>query len=285
MYAKYVQCAEKNRIHITLCDHDFSRWHHHDFLELVYVLEGEAEHILDGVTTIIRPGDYFFIDFNSYHEYEKTEATPSFKIINCLFMPATVDKTLAECRSLKEVVNNYLIRFESSFLSANPANHIFKDTDGSILRLTERLLAEFDQKQAGYVEIMRCLLIEVFILAMRSINRTDANVICGDYSQYIVEYIEKKYMLPITLSDIAQELYLSLPYLSMKFKQDTGLTFCKYLQKVRIEQCCRLLANTDKKVAEVAQLVGYNDQKQFHKAFKNLLGITPNEFRRTIRWK
>ncbi len=275
---------EKNRVHIFYCDHDFTREHHHDFLELVYVLEGEAEHYLNGQKAIITAGDYFFIDFNSTHAYYKTENCPAFKIINCLFMPATVDKTLAECRNLKEVVNNYLIRFESSFLSADPATHIFKDADGSILQLMERLLQEFKAKQPGFVEIMRCMLIELIILAMRSINHADANVIYGDYSQYIVEYIEKNYMLPITLTDISEKLYLSLPYLSVKFKQDTGLTFSKYLQKVRIEQCCRLLANTDKKITEAATAVGYSDQKQFHKAFKNLLGITPNEFRRTVKW-
>ncbi len=276
---------EKNRIHIFCCEDDFTRKHHHDFLELAYVLEGQAEHTLNGQVSIIGPGDYFFIDFNSSHAYTKTADTSTLKIINCLFMPATVDKTLAECRSLKEVVNNYLIRFESSFLSADPATHIFKDTDGSILRLMELLLQEFKTKRAGFVEIMRCMLIEVIILAMRSINNTDTNVIYGDYSQYIVDYIEKNYMMPITLTDIARELYLSLPYLSIKFKQDTGLTFCKYLQKVRIEQCCRLLANTEMKITETAVAVGYSDQKQFHKAFKNLLGITPNEFRRTVRCK
>ncbi len=276
---------EKNRIHIFCCEDDFSRAHHHDFLELAYVLEGEARHTLNGQVSMLRPGDFFFIDFNSTHAYTKTPETPKLKIINCLFMPATVDKTLAECRSLKEVVNNYLIRFESSFLSANPANHIFKDTDGAVLHLMERLLQEFDAKRAGFVEIMRCMLIEIIILAMRSINNTDTNVIYGDYSQYIVEHIEKNYMLPITLTDVAKELYLSLPYLSVKFKQDTGLTFCKYLQKVRIEQCCRLLANSDMKITEAAAAVGYSDQKQFHKAFKNLLGITPNEFRHTVRWK
>lgn len=75
----------------------------------------------------------------------------------------------------------------------------------------------------------------------------------------------------------------AMPYISRRFKQDTGKTFSAYLQDVRIDNVCRLLANTDLPVEAVANQVGYTDMKHFHRLFRERMGMTPRADRMMLR--
>ena len=90
-------------------------------------------------------------------------------------------------------------------------------------------------------------------------------------------------MKKITLKEISEQLSYSVPYLSKIFAEKYGMTFESCLQKTRVEQSCRLLANTDKKVIEVAECVGYSDLKFFTEIFKKFMNIPPREYRKLYR--
>jgi YesN/AraC family two-component response regulator len=62
-----------------------------------------------------------------------------------------------------------------------------------------------------------------------------------------------------------------------------GMSFNEYLQKKRIEQSCRLISNTEKKITEIAEIVGYRDVKFFNQIFKKHLKMTPREFKKIHR--
>jgi YesN/AraC family two-component response regulator len=57
------------------------------------------------------------------------------------------------------------------------------------------------------------------------------------------------------------------------------MTFKEHLNRVRIEEAARLLANTDYSVMEIAIACGYKDQSYFTKVFKKLTGLTPKQYR------
>jgi len=253
--------------------------HSHDFLELVYVTNGRAVHTLNDKTAIVKKGDYFIIDYGALHKYD-TKDEYEFEIVNCLFRPEIIDKTLFNCFSFQNLINNYLIKFNYQSLNNVPTNYIFKDEDNSIKILIEKLAKEYEAKNPGYIELMRCYLIEIIIITMRKISKKDTDLIYNNYSEYIIKYVEENYMKPITLTDLSYELNFSLPYISKRFKNDMGVSFTEYLQKKRVEQGCRLIANTEKKMSEIAELVGYADVKFFNKVFKKQLKMTPRQFKK-----
>lgn len=92
-------------------------------------------------------------------------------------------------------------------------------------------------------------------------------------------------MKSITLSGICSEIGYSLPYISTLFSKITSLSFGKYLQKVRIEKACHILANTHTNIDDVASLVGYSDVKHFRVVFRRLTGKTPSEVRSMYQQK
>ena len=55
----------------------------------------------------------------------------------------------------------------------------------------------------------------------------------------------------------------------------------EYLQKIRIEKCCELLAGSEMSIQEIAHSVGYEDAKFFQQVFKRMVKMSPREYRRT----
>ncbi|CAI6070328.1 helix-turn-helix domain-containing protein [Cohnella sp. JJ-181] len=96
----------------------------------------------------------------------------------------------------------------------------------------------------------------------------------------VVRYIEQHYNQELTLQEIANQFYLSREYISRRFKQETGENMIDFLTRIRIDKAKLLLANPNFKIAQVAEMVGYQDEKYFSKVFKKLTGVSPNQYRK-----
>lgn len=96
------------------------------------------------------------------------------------------------------------------------------------------------------------------------------------------EFIEQNYQRDIGLGDAAEAVFLNPSYLSVLFKEVTGLNFSAYLTRTRIEQAKRLLEDPATKVYEVAEHVGYADHAYFSRLFKQWVGVGPAEYRRRL---
>ncbi|MDD9266244.1 response regulator [Paenibacillus sp. GCM10023248] len=97
----------------------------------------------------------------------------------------------------------------------------------------------------------------------------------------IAEYLQKHYHEDVTLQDIASRFFLSREYISRKFKQEFAVNLSDYLGQIRMSKAKVLLRNPHLRISQVAEMVGYQDEKYFSKVFKKLEGITPNEYRKT----
>ena len=94
-----------------------------------------------------------------------------------------------------------------------------------------------------------------------------------------INYIDANYDKPITLAEIARASHLSGSRLAHIFKEQTGITIIDYLTSVRIERAKQLLLATDQNCTEICFEVGYNNQSYFTRTFKELVGMTPLQFR------
>ena len=92
-------------------------------------------------------------------------------------------------------------------------------------------------------------------------------------------YINQNYFRRITLETVAEEVHVTPSYLSMLFKQQTGLRLIEYLNRCRIEKSKELIRAGDLKIYEIAYRVGYQDEKYFHIMFKRYTGMTATQFR------
>ena len=95
----------------------------------------------------------------------------------------------------------------------------------------------------------------------------------------VKEYVEQNYAKKISLVDAAASVYLSPSYLSKLIKLRTGQSFRYLVNMARIAEAMRLLENTDKPLAEIAFLTGFEDHSYFTKVFKRHTQMNPSDYR------
>ena len=94
-----------------------------------------------------------------------------------------------------------------------------------------------------------------------------------------MEYIKNHYKESISLSDISKYVYLSPEYFSRLFKKEVGENFSSYLTIYRMKKAENLLRNTDMKICQISNEVGYSNSGYFSKAYKKYKGVSPEEDR------
>ncbi len=99
----------------------------------------------------------------------------------------------------------------------------------------------------------------------------------------LLNFIEDNYAESITLKTLSQQSGLSEKYLCRLFKTYTLKTPIEYLNAFRIEQACLTFYNQEKNITEIAFECGFNDLSYFSKIFKAIKGITPREYKQTIK--
>ncbi|OCA82067.1 helix-turn-helix domain-containing protein [Pseudobacillus wudalianchiensis] len=100
--------------------------------------------------------------------------------------------------------------------------------------------------------------------------------------QRAMAYIEKEYLNPITLEDVANYVHLSPTYFSRLFKSATGKNFVEYITYLRIEKAKALLMDLNYTVYQIASEVGYSNSHYFSRVFKTIVGKTPSDYRNSI---
>ena len=86
----------------------------------------------------------------------------------------------------------------------------------------------------------------------------------------------------LTLDEIAARATMSTRTLNRRFREQTGTTPLRWLQRTRIRKAQRLLETTSHSVERIAGEVGFGSPTSFRDLFKNLVGTSPRDYRRTF---
>lgn len=95
--------------------------------------------------------------------------------------------------------------------------------------------------------------------------------------------LQEDYARQWTLDELACRVNVSKAYMCTLFKQNTGQTIMDYLAKTRVYKAAGLLRNPHIKINEVGDLVGYADPGYFTRIFKKYFGISPSQYRGSLR--
>ena len=87
----------------------------------------------------------------------------------------------------------------------------------------------------------------------------------------------------ISRETITKELHISEGHISHLFKKETGVPLTEYITDMRIEKAKKLLTNSNDSIAEICEKIGYNYQAYFTKIFKEKTGMSPIQYRKTVR--
>lgn len=259
--------------------------HRHQFFELAYITGGSVEHTLNGEKGILREGDYFIVDYGIEHSYKNSK---NLTLINCLFLPECIDDTLSGCKVFDELLQVCFIRYYRRYFSRvkTPVNQIFHDDDKKVLALLTGMQEEYRKKQIGYEEIFRSRLMEILTLTMRKIFYQEAGkaekAAQSGMILSAIEYLDRHYREHGLLEKFCREHHYSTQYISRKFHLETGMTVLEYVQRIRVEKSCELIAGSDYSIREIGLFVGYENMKYFGRVFQKLMHMSPGEYRKMV---
>lgn len=98
----------------------------------------------------------------------------------------------------------------------------------------------------------------------------------------ITEYVMKNFDKDISLPEIADKANMAVTTFCNFFKDQFRTTFVEYLNNVRIGHACKLLAERDETVVQIAYECGFNNLANFNRQFKKYKNMTPTEYRKTV---
>ena len=121
--------------------------------------------------------------------------------------------------------------------------------------------------------------IKALIVAVNKIEELGSADACTDARMIeIMNYVQANY-IDITLDDLAENFFLSKPYLSKYIKEKSGMTFGDLVKKIRMKKAKALLKSSNMTVENIAMSVGYQNVEHFNRLFKKAYDMTPMQFR------
>lgn len=264
---------------------DFQIYTHlHDFIEIAYVYNGSGIHQINNKKYDVRKGDIYIIPPSVPHVFYPYDLSQANQLIlfNCLFTTEFLQDLQINAPILQEFVI-LLNQLNESHLS-HPTL-IAKDTSSfAIGHLYEKMHKEYELKQPGYRELLKVHLLECLLLIYRQTEEARLplqQISQGQCIYQAIDYLHQNYLNDISLDDICQHALLSKSYFCNQFKRSMGISVFQYLQKLRIEKSCELLLTSNYTVTAIGAMVGYSDYAYFNKVFKKIIGLSPNEYRKS----
>ena len=140
----------------------------------------------------------------------------------------------------------------------------------------ERMQHQF-QEQETLQDILELMLMQWNLISSEIKKQID---ISDDGVKKVQHYVKRYYHQDLSLKIVSKILNYNATYLGKKFKLETGESFSKYVDRIRIEKAQTFLGRDKMKVYEVAEKVGYCNIDYFYRKFKNHTGKSPKEWQK-----
>jgi AraC-like DNA-binding protein len=240
--------------------------HWHDFYELAYVIDGRAEHRVNGVPHELSPGSAFLMTPADFHELHTLGDQP------LSYYNVVIDPSLLESRA-DELFGSGHLRPVCAVRDMAGLHDDFG-----------RLWQEFQWDRPGAVPmrqaLLECILVEFGRgCAAQALDRPHPT--SGDQAgiKRAVLFVDHHFREPLTLAGVAAQAHLSPNYFSERFREFTGTPFQAYLQQRRLGFARSLLASTHLGVTEVCHAAGFNSLSHFGRAYRARYGESPSGYR------
>lgn len=251
-------------------------------LEQLKSIYNEAEHAVE---------EGFFYENRKINKYSETDT-------NAVAALEKMDEHLKDLYHLmkKGILKESLVQFHKileCFKEQDAGVNTIYDIGIEIVSLCKKLLSEYEKTLydiAPYERnlshrIYQCKHISEYTELLTNLIEHTVNFINVAVSKKKIviyeaeKYIEENYQKSITVSEVARSVNVSLSYLSRIYKETTGNTIINYINQKKIEKAKEYLSNTDMKIYEIAEMLGFENTTYFSYFFKKNTGISPKEYK------
>lgn len=255
--------------------------HSHTFFAVVYVLSGECPHTLDGKDAPLKKGDIAFIP---PYTTQTIEVFDDSVVLSLHIRKDTFDDIFFNILRYNNILSDF---FMSHLYSKSPAKSIVfptgddEEIQGIILEMYQEVLLD-----DGYS--WRLLNNFVPLLLAKLLRGYSDQAVITDYSKStrsensrlrLLSYINDHYR-DISLEELAAHFNYSIPHCSKLIRDETGIGFVAFVRRVKMNHAVSLLVNTKTSIADISDIVGYENPESFIRAFQKVYQMSPSAYRK-----
>lgn len=256
-------------------------WHYHPACEITLVRRGGTERWVGDTLEPLAPGDLVFLGPEIPHDYRNTplpgRRPKPVEAVVTHFMPHLLGEswhTLATMEPLRRLMERSRRGLHVGGRTRDCAESLLLKMARShglrrLILLLELLELLASSKQLSEISS------EGYLTGPRASASDRIGVVCA--------YIEQHLTTPVRVPDLARMIGLSESAFSRLFKKSTNSTVPQYINRFRIAHACRLLAETDKTVAEITRVCGYLSAAHFQRQFRKYHHRSPQAYRLSLR--
>ena len=259
-----------------ICDRKDEEIHDHDFVDIVYIIEGTGRHYINDEEFVIKAGDLLFVNYGCTHAFLVDDQLVAYNLM------IRVDYFI------KNMIKDNNLFYMLALTSFEKIQHELNDKSplvffdyserDEIFNLFRNIETELSQEKLGkssildsYINIILC---KVFRKIFMQNTRQELLI-----PQGIIDYISEHFNEKLSLGELSQKCFYSPAYFSRLFKKTFNMSFTDYIMDIRLKHCCELLKDSDYTIEKIMEECGFFDKNTFYERFKNKYGCTPSEYR------
>ena len=244
--------------------------HWHDYVEVIYLLSGSLNVIINGQKLMLAPDNMILMHPNHIHATRSDDPTTTAYVLQIALT------------FLQQHYPEYeTIQFDTVLCSA--ADPCAK------LPAVRAILHEFyllSEDAGSYCNIKRTsLLFDIVYHFARYFSaplQPQTHTISADIHSRLIaitDYINKNFRTTLSLESLADHIGLSPAYLSRFFKKYIGINFSGYMDMLRLDAAYTLVTTTKEPILQIADDCGFANYPIFVKKFQKIYGSTPLKLR------
>lgn len=252
--------------------------HIHNYFEVDFVASGQCSFVFENEERTLKNGELCIIAPHSRHDLIIDDDETS--VFCIMIRKSTFNTTFFSLMSQK----NLLSYFFRTILQGNShANYLlFYSEDLDWLKnIIRNAMSECHKGDAFSNNNCISWIHLFFSHLIRGYSKTVQfyNYQMGTDFSLVLQYIQHNYRT-LTLASLAEFFHYSEAYLSTLITQNTGCSFTALVKQLRMADAVAYLANTQMKVSEIAEYIGYNSADHFSRVFRTTYQMSPQEYRK-----
>lgn len=248
--------------------------HIHADIELFFVLDGTGDFTLEDKKYSLKKEDFIVVNSNQKHSFHSLDEN---------FLGASI---MISYVKLSRMLKKELVFFVCN--SSVEESEITEEMRNILRKIVSEQYQNKDEREiylnSLYFELLHILTTD-FQVNQDSRNYNVEEHKFDDRKYKITEYVQQNYDKDISLGDLADKLYLSVPYLSKYIKRQFGMNFIDYVNSIRLNYAVSQLLYSDKPLVRIAMDTGFASSAALNKVFKEKYNMTPTEYRGQWREK
>ena len=252
--------------------------HRHNFIEVLYVCQGQLTNVIGGRKVVIRKGELLFL--NQFTRHEILPAGKDDIAINFMILPEFFDVAYTMAGN-NNVLADFLVNVLRQDEERGEYLHFRVSEVLQIQNLLENMIYSLVTGNGDQNRINQTTMGLIFLYLLESVQYVEMRV-PNQYENMIsmttLDYVEQQYRTA-TLTELCAKLNLPMHVLSKMIKKNTGFNFKELLQRKRLNKAVELMCETDLPVSDIIAAVGYENGSYFHRVFKERYHMTPRAFR------